>query len=160
MINYLLITLFNKKSTMPDLICPYSATLAQKKFFSCPNADEVIRRGGSEYICLQPMQFESCNEVHNEVKQSYLTSQGLEDDLLSLPHSTYVKIQFGCVLGLQSLGLQATLGNNDSKIDDISLLISDAIKHYKNSNALPFELLNEKISTYKLQKRKNRGQTL
>ena len=118
---------------MPDLICPYSATLAQKSSFSCPNADEIIRRGGSEYICLQSSSYDICSEVHNKVKDTYLNSEGLEDDLLSLPHSTFVKIQFGCVLGLQSV-----LDRNVANIDDIGSLITDAISHYKNIDDLPF----------------------
>ena len=137
---------------MPDLICPYSAMLAQKRDFSCPYADEVIRRGGSEYVCLQINNHELCSEVHNKVKKVYLESQGLEDDLLSLPHSTFVKIQFGCVLGLQY-----ALGRDATKIEDIGSLIADTINNYKNIDALPFEVVNEQISAYKLEKRGRRN---
>ena len=126
--------------------------LVQKTNYACPHADEVIRRGGSEYVCVQPGNYERCNEVHSKVKNSYLKSEGLEDDLLSLPHSVFVKIQFGCVLGLQ-----ADLERDVLKIDDIGALIADAIEHYKSSNFLPFELLNETIATYKLQKRGKRN---
>lgn len=137
---------------MPDLICPFSATLAQKRDFSCPNADEVIRRGGSEYVCIQLSRHEVCSDVHNKVKKVYLESQGLEDDLLSLPHSMFVKIQFGCVLGLQSAsGIDAT------KINDIGLLITDTINNYKNIDSLPFDLINERITTHKLEKRGRRN---
>lgn len=133
---------------MPDLICPYNATLALKSNFSCPNADEVIRRGGSEYVCLQSSSHEICSEVHNKAKHAYLDSEGLEDDLLSLPHSTFVKIQFGCVLGLQS-----ALGRDAAHIDDMSVLVADALDHYNNIDDFPFGLINENISAYKLQKR-------
>ena len=136
---------------MPDLICPYSATLAQKSHFLCPNADEVIRRGGSEYVCLQSNRYEICSEVHNKVKQVYLEGEGLEDDLLSLPHSAFVKIQFGCVLGLQS-----ALGRDVSLIEDMGLLITDAMSFYKTIDVLPFDLISNQISTYKLQKRGKR----
>lgn len=137
---------------MADLICPYSATLAQKRDYSCPNADEVIRRGGSEYVCFQPASHEVCSGVHHKAKQVYLESQGLEDDLLGLPHSTFVKIQFGCVLGLQS-----ALGRGVKKIEDIGSLITDAINHYKNIDALPFDAVNEQITTYKLERRRKRN---
>lgn len=137
---------------MPDLICPYSATLVHKTNYACPQADEVIRRGGAEYICLQPAHYERCNEVLSKVKQAYLDSEGLEDDLLNLPHSVYVKIQFGCVTGLQ-----AALERDAPKVDDIGSLIADAIGHFKNSDVLPFGLLNETISSYKLQKRGKRN---
>ena len=137
---------------MNDLICPYSATLVQKINYACPKSDEVIRRGGAEYVCLQADQFERCNEVHSKVKHAYLKSEGLEDDLLSLPHSVFVKIQFGCVLGLQE-----ALARDVLKIDDIGGLIADAVEHYKSSDHLPFELLNETIASYKLQKRGKRN---
>ena len=137
---------------MPDLICPFSATLAQKRDFSCPNADEVIRRGGSEYVCLQSSRHEVCSDVHNKVKGTYLESQGLEDDLLTLPHSMFVKIQFGCVLGLQSAS-----GSTAVKINDIGLLIADTINNYKNIDDLPFDLINERITTHKLEKRGRRN---
>ena len=137
---------------MPDLICPYSATLAQKRDFSCPHANEVIRRGGSEYVCLDVESHELCSVVHNKVKEIYLESQGLKDDLLSLPHSTFVKIQFGCVLGLQSV-----LGREATKIEDIGSLIVDSINHYKSINDLPFEIISERIATHKLEKRGRRN---
>jgi len=136
---------------MPDLICPYSAMLAQKSNFSCPNADEVIRRGGAEYICLQSNSYEICSDVHNKVKAAYLDAEGLEDDLLSLPHSTFVKIQFGCVLGLQS-----ALGRDAVDIDDMGSLITDAIAHYKKIDDFPFGSINETVSAYRLQKRGKR----
>lgn len=137
---------------MLDLICPYSALLAKKCDFACPNADEVIRRGGSEYVCLQPTKHEVCSDVHKKVKETYLETQGLDDDLLSLPHSTFVKIQFGCVLGLQS-----ALGREVTKIEDIGSLIADTINNYKNIDDLPFEAVNERITTYKLEKRGKRN---
>ena len=136
---------------MSDLICPYNATFAQKDNYSCPKADEVIRRGGSEYVCLQADSHRLCCEVHDSVKQAYLDSEALEDDLLTLPHSTYVKIQFGCVLGLQS-----ALGRDSSDLMDIGSLISDAIGFYKITDDLPYGLINETISTHKLQKRGKR----
>lgn len=136
---------------MPDLICPYNATLALKSNFSCPSADEVIRRGGAEYVCLQASRHVICGEVHDKVKAAYLDSEGLEDDLLSLPHSTFVKIQFGCVLGLQS-----ALGRDATHVDDMGALIADAMDHYKSIDDLPLVLLNEKISAHKLQKRGKR----
>ncbi len=139
-------------NAMNDLICPYSATLVQKINYACPHADEVIRRGGAEYVCLQADQFERCDEVYSKVKSAYLKSEGLEDDLLSLPHSVFVKIQFGCVLGLQT-----ALARDVLQVDDIGGLIADAVEQYKNSNLLPFELLNETIASYKLQKRGKRN---
>jgi len=138
--------------TMADLICPYRATLVIKSGFACPHADEVIRRGGSEYVCLQSTSHAVCTEVHEKSKQAYLQSQGLQDDLLSLPHSTFVKIQFGCVLGLQT-----ALGRDVAKIDDIGSLIASAVNQYQNIDSFPFELLNEKISGYKAQKRSRRN---
>ena len=137
---------------MSDLICPFSATLAQKSDFACPNADEVIRLGGSENVCLQPASHKICSDVHDKVKQAYLDSQGLEDDLLNIPHSMYVKIQFGCVLGLH-----AALGREASKIEDIGSLMSDTNNNYKGIDALPFEITNERISMYKLQRRGRRN---
>ena len=137
---------------MADLICPFSATLAQKRDYSCPCADEVIRRGGAEYVCLQSTSHAVCNDVHDQLKKVYLESQGLEDDLLSLPHSMFVKIQFGCVRGLQS-----ALGRDVAKIEDIGALIADIIEQYKRIDVLPFESVNEQITTYKLQRRGKRN---
>ena len=136
---------------MSDLICPYNATFAQKEHYSCPNSDEVIRRGGSEYVCLQSDSHNLCSQIHDSVKQAYLDSEALEDDLLTLPHSTYVKIQFGCVLGLQS-----ALGQDNSTLMDIGSLVTDAIGFYKNTDDLPYGLINETISNHKLQKRGKR----
>lgn len=133
---------------MKDLICPYSATLAQKRDFFCVQADEVIRRGGAEYICLTQSQHTVCCDIHQRVKKEFLDDQGLEDDLLLLPHSMLVKIQFGCLLGLQS-----ALGDDSDGVSDIEELITHVTHEYDDMESLPYESINLKILKVRLQKR-------
>jgi hypothetical protein len=136
---------------MTDFICPFNAMIAQKRDYACPYADEVIRRGGSEYVCLQPGSHQVCSDAHDNVKHAYLDSQGLDDDLLTVPHSTYVKIQFGCVLGLHS-----SIVSEATNLEDISALITEAIDHFNGAENFPFEKVIECIAEHKLEKRGRR----
>lgn len=132
---------------MPDLICPFSATLV-KSDFACQHATQIIRRGGAEIACASESTYTHCHLVHQNIKNEALKSMGLEDDLLSLPHSVLVKIQFG---GL--LALQVATANDSGKIADISRLILSAKEQFNDLTQLPFDTINTVIAEYKISRR-------
>jgi hypothetical protein len=139
---------------MPDLICPYSATLQQDNIH-CQHANTVIRRGGEETACNNESRHTNCKAVFEEVKRIALAEMGLEDDLLSVPHSTLVKIQFGAVLGLKQ-ALDPQQAAADSSVPDIAELIHSSLETFLTIDQLPTDITNRVAKAYKLQRRRKR----
>ena len=88
---------------MSDLPCPFSAPVV-KKDAACVCAQEVIRRGGAEVACQDQVAQQRCNELYLKIKAASLALMGADDDLLTLPHSVLVKVQYGGLAGLQDAG--------------------------------------------------------
>ena len=130
-----------------DLVCPFSATLVRHDF-NCRHADHVVRRGGAEIACQSADSHVECCALHRQIKSHALEAQGLEDDLLSLPHSVLVKIQYGGLLGLQS-----AMGNTAANVSDISQLVMSAGQRYVNFDDLPYAAINAAIVDYRPSRR-------
>ena len=135
---------------MSDRICPFSATLA-KEDFSCPLAEQIIRRGGAEFACRSDADHTRCTQLFARLKAAALPAFELEDDLLAVPHGVLAKIQFGGLLGLQRL-----LGSVKPRVDDIASLVDAAATHYSDIEAIPCERLVGDIAGYKLSRRRKR----
>jgi len=136
---------------MADLICPFSAPLAQESGI-CTHAIKVIRRGGEEIACKNEALHASCKAVQDHCREAALSDMGLEDDLLSVPHSILVKTQFGTLLGLQ----QTMAGTNiDINIQpDIPDLITATISRFSSVREIPTDLTTKASHEYKLQRRR------
>lgn len=130
-----------------DLVCPFSATLV-KNDFDCCHADHVVRRGGAEIACQSVDNHVECCAIHRQIKTNALEALGLEDDLLSLPHSVLVKIQYG---GL--LGLQAVMGKDAAVVGDIASLVMSVRQTYANYAELPYATINSAIADYRQPRR-------
>jgi len=76
---------------------------------------------------------------------------GLEDDLLTLPHSVLVKIQFGALLGLQS-----SKDSSVTSIENVAELITSIAETYTVLDDMPFMKINERVRNYNLQKRRRK----
>lgn len=138
---------------MSDLLCPFTAPLVKKDFL-CPQADEVIRRGGSEIACKNPDSHSRCTQLHALVKSSALAAMDLEDDLLTLPHNTLVKIQYGGLLGLQAMMLPDKA--DSTQVENIESLVSQAISSYGDPAHVPLESINAAIINFKTQRRRRK----
>ena len=82
--------------------CAFSQTLIGGQF-ACAHAEPVVRRGGAEIACRSADASQRCATLMQCLKDAALPAFGVEDDLLSMPHSVLVKIQFGGLLGVQRL---------------------------------------------------------
>lgn len=138
---------------MTDLLCPFSATLI-KQDFGCEYAQEIIRRGGAEIACELSQAHDSCRALHQNMKAAALVEMGVEDDLLTLPHSVLVKIQFGGLLGLQQAVEPGT--EDVSRVVNITALVSAAIEHFVQLDNIPYEKTTQTIIDYKLSRRRER----
>ena len=114
--------------------CAFSQTLIGGQF-GCAHAEPVVRRGGAEIACRSADGAQRCTTLLQCLKDAALPAFGVEDDLLSMPHSVLVKIQFGGLLGVRCL-LDATLSDADS-VTDINALVEQALDKFTALDAVP-----------------------
>jgi hypothetical protein len=138
---------------MADLICPFGAPMAQQAYL-CTHAQTVIRRGGEEIACDNEPLHATCKAVHEHCKQAALAEMGLKDDLLAVPHSTLIKIQFGTLLGLQQtmVNLEA-IGDTEYEVPD---LITQSITHFTSVREIPTDQTSKASKEFKLQRRRRK----
>jgi len=132
---------------MDHFKCAFSATLMGGEF-ACVKAVPVTRRSGPEMACTENAAHERCAALFEGLKQAALPAMGYEDDLLTMPHSALVKIQFGGLLGIRRL-----LGEEERGIDDIDALLQRAVTRFGDYEAVPFAELAGDIASYKLRRR-------
>lgn len=124
--------------------CPFSAPLVTHQF-GCTNAREVVRRGGAEVDCNDPDAHGRCLQLFGQLRAAALPAFGVEDDLLSMPHSVGIKIQHGGLLGLQRLLDEATAGRE--QVEDINRLATRAVERY--GAALPVEAVVADMTAFR-----------
>ena len=126
---------------MPEYKCPFSTPLVTHQF-GCAHAQEVVRRGGAEIDCTDVAAWTRCERVFAQLKAAALPAFGVEDDLLSMPHSVRVKIQCGGLLGFQRL----ISGAPADRVEDVDRLLTDAAARFGSD--LPVAELTSDITTY------------
>ena len=135
---------------MEEYKCAFSNTLITN-LFGCDKAEAVTRRGGPDIACTSDTAHQCCEKLFQQMKTAALPAFGVEDDLLSMPHSVLVKIQYGGLLGLRRLLDGGTAGSGDVK--NVHALVDQAIGKYDNLDALPYPALVGDMTTYKLRRR-------
>ena len=138
---------------MSDLLCPFTAPLVKKDFL-CPQADVVVRRGGAEIACKNVASHSQCIKMHTQVKLAALAAMDLEDDLLTVPHNTLVKIQYGGLLGLQAM--MSPDKTDSTQVENIEKLVAQAGSTYGELTNLQLETINEAIANFKTQRRRKK----
>ncbi len=120
--------------------------------FACEMGQQVTRRGGPDVACTSEGAHQQCARLFQRMKDVALPAFGVEDDLLSMPHSVLVKIQFGGLLGLQRLldGSAAV----SSEVKNIDGLIGRALEQYDSLEAIPCTAFVEDMTSYKLKRRR------
>lgn len=133
---------------MEEHKCAFNATLMGDQF-GCTHARHVVRRGGPDIACVDNTGHERCQRLFELLKASALPAFGVEDDLLSMPHSTLVKIQFGGLLGIQRL----LVGSGDI-VADINSLVGHAENRFGSLATIPCEQVRTDMAGYKIRRRK------
>lgn len=131
--------------------CPFSAPLVTHQF-GCCKAQEVVRRGGAEIDCTDAAACERCVRLFGRLKAAALPAFGVEDDLLSMPHSVLVKIQHGGLLGLQRVLAAAEAVTE--RVEDIDRLVADAQARYGESVSVDAVVAD--MTNFKLRARRGR----
>ncbi len=132
---------------MENYKCAFSGTLMGGGF-GCDQAEQVIRRGGPDIACQSQTAHERCEELFQRMKAAALPAFGVEDDLLSMPHSVLVKIQFGGLLGLQHQE-----GDNAAVVKNVHALVNQALQKHGDLNSIPYSSLVTEMTSYKLKRR-------
>ncbi len=133
--------------------CPFAAPLTTGRF-ACQHAQEVVRRGGSEYDCCSQANQSVCAELFVRLKAQALPAFGVDDDLTAMPHSVLVKVQSGGLLGVQRVLGE---GAADDRIDDIASLVNRAIEHFGSTDDVPYADIEGDMTSFKLDRRSRRG---
>ena len=130
--------------------CPFAAALVTE-LAACRHAEQVVRRGGSEYDCGSQPDQQACQELFERLKSAALPAFGVEDDLASMPHSVLVKVQCGGLVGLA--GLTRPAGD---RIEDIAGLRDEALERFGGIDGLPVADLVEGITAFRAERRGRR----
>ena len=135
-----------------DMKCPFSAVQASGACH-CSQAQEVIRRGGSEYDCTQSECWSVCRSLVAQLNAITLPALGYVDDLTLTPKSVYLRVLLG---GLQ--GLRQTVNPQDEGLEtsDIWSVVDRAKKRLGSFDDLPVTDVLPAIQACKL-KRRRRG---
>lgn len=94
--------------------CSFASALVTE-LAACRHAEQVVRRGGSEYDCRSAPDHAVCQDLFDRLKAATLPAFGVDDDLTTMPHSVLVKVQCG---GLQALA--RLTGQEQQKVEDIA----------------------------------------
>ena len=136
---------------MEEYKCAFSNTLVANQF-GCEKAEQVTRRGGPDIVCASDEAHQRCENLFQRMKQTALPAFGVEDDLLSMPHSVLMKVQFGGLLGLQRLQGDST--NESAVVKNIHGLVGQAIGKHGGLDAIPCQAFVEDMTSYKLKRRR------
>ena len=138
---------------MTDAICPFSATLVTEDF-GCGNASRIVRRGGAEIACTSDEAHARCRQLFQGLKETALPAFSVSDDLLQMPHSVLVKIQYGGLLGLQRI-VNPEMPES-STVKDIDRLVKSSGSRFASLDDIPFPELCADITAYRLPRRRRR----
>ncbi len=136
---------------MEEYKCAFSNTLVTGQF-GCEKGEQVTRRGGPDVVCTSDEAHQQCEKLFQRMKQAALPAFGVEDDLLSMPHSVLVKIQFGGLLGLRRLQGDGT--DESAVVKNIHGLVGRAIGKHGGLDAIPCQAFVEDVTSYKLKRRR------
>ena len=131
--------------------CAFNTTLITGQF-ACAKGQQVSRRGGPDVACLSEEAHKHCEGLFLRMKDVALPAFGVEDDLLSMPHSVLVKIQFGGLLGLQRI-LDGSVAV-PSEVKNICGLVERALGRHGSLDAIPYTAFVEDMISYKLKRRR------
>lgn len=135
---------------MEEYKCAFSNTLMTNQF-GCEKSEQVTRRGGPDIACTSDAAHQRCEKLFQQMKAAALPAFGVEDDLLSMPHSVLVKIQHGGLLGLQRLLESGAAGS--AAVKNVHALVDQAVEKYNDLDAIPCPALVEDMTSFKLKRR-------
>lgn len=130
---------------MKDCKCCFAQTMIREDY-ACEKARRVTRRAGPDIACVSEQASERCGELLVRFKAAGLEAFDAEDDLLKTPHSVYVKIQFGGLLGLA----RDVMHPSAERVENIFQLVGEAVRHYQVLDAIPCQHYVQTMKKFKV----------
>jgi hypothetical protein len=137
---------------MSEYKCPFSLVQASGTCH-CRHAQEVVRRGGSEFDCREPAAHAVCSALRRHLNSTALPALGYEDDLTLTPKSVYERILLG---GLQGLRTMLDAADRDPQTADIWKVVNAVRERYPAMEGIPAAEFLPAIETCTLKKRQRR----
>ena len=137
---------------MSEYKCPFSPVQASGTC-RCRHAQEVVRRGGSEFDCREPAVHALCCSLVQHLNSTALTALGYEDDLAQTPKSVYERILLG---GLQGLRLLLDATDREPQTADIGSVVEALRERYPAMEWIPVADFLPAIEACTLKKRRRR----
>jgi hypothetical protein len=113
-----------------------------------------VRRGGAEITCTSDAAHTRCQRLFQRLEETALPAFGVADDLLQMPHSVQVRIQYGGLLGLQRIASPAV--EPASMVKDIDQLVTSAAERFSTLDETPVSELCDDVTGYRLPHRRHR----
>lgn len=130
--------------------CPFSAIQAAGTA-ACSLAQEVVRKGGSEFDCTDPRARPVCLALSAHLVRTGFQALDLVDDLNITPKSAYDRAQVGGLLGVG--GLLSAEAPGDA-LSDIWALADAVERRYAGLSDMPPEPVVAAIEAYKPSRRR------
>jgi hypothetical protein len=137
---------------MSEYKCPFSPVQASGSCH-CRHAQEVVRRGGSEFDCREPAAHSLCTVLVGHLNRAALPALGYEDDLTLTPKSVYERILIG---GLQGLGMALDAEDREPQTADIWTVVAAVRERYPAMDRIPAADFLPAIEACNLRKRHRR----
>ncbi len=100
----------------------------------CRHAQEVVRRGGSEFDCTVPTAHPVCMELTAHLNAVALPALGYEDDLTLTPKSVYERI---LICALQGIRMMQDPKDTRVETPDIWAAVGAARERYASISDIP-----------------------
>lgn len=133
---------------MEEHKCPFQVPQI-KKDFACTSGIEVTQRDGAAVVCQSSTASRRCCALYEHLKQAALDAFDMNDNLLEVPQSFYIKVQYGGLLGLQRL-----LGDARQDVADISSLVAQLCERYGAAENVPCEQVQIDIKSHKVRRKR------
>jgi hypothetical protein len=138
---------------MPEYKCPFSMVQASGAC-GCSNAREVVRRGGSEYDCVDANAHAACSSLVEYLNRVAFPALGYEDDLNLTPKSVYERIMLG---GLQGLRMSLDPGDVTPETRDIHDVVEKLQSRYDSIADIPAAEFLGAIEKFQHKKRRRKS---
>ena len=131
--------------------CPFQNPIIVGDF-ACRLGLSVTVRNAPQIHCQSEQALETCKRLYEHLKDVGLAALDMQDDLTTTPHSAYLKIQYGGLLGLQNM--YEAIPTSVTTISDIHDLVSRVTENGTRTDELDYQKLSPVIKQQRLKRRR------
>lgn len=139
---------------MPAPKCPFMTPIISRDF-ACRNGESVTVRNTPQVHCRDAQALAACQGLWERLKSVGLAAFDTPDDLTVTPHTVYLKIQYGGLLGLRDRAGIAP--PDDGQIADVAELVDAVTRSGQALDDIDYEALTPGMISYKPKRRRGRA---